>query len=621
MENKKANMTDKVLRAAAFAAILLLALSCTSGETIVPTPEEETTTLQVGMTRASELESRLGKVRMVVFDIRQKCLINTTTPKSGVTFEEVVPAGYLDIHLIANELDEWDLDNVSSPSELRAKVLSFTVYPVVNDAHLIPMYGAYGVQAAANSITEINDNTYPLGTVERLYAKATLELSCDFATMGHAITLERIRIKNLPHSSFLAPNVYPGDTFFDGAIVVPTLADNGYDSSDPDGFSGVVAEFYIPEYLIREKAEYSYLSVTASLTSSPSVIREYKIPIGDGMATKNIDEMKGSGATLADLTITRNTHYTCIATITGFDAEEIEFSSKVVRWGEAEDVDLTKGNKQLEANSYMAEPGGDPILIPVSRANALFPQLNAADEYAVEMVWMEKWNGTTAVPAILSAASPLRTIRAAKTSTTDISKNYLLVTPGVAEGNAVVAIRKASTTTPNPNPILWSWHIWITRDMEQIEKGAGTGNAWMDRALGALPDYRGLYYQWGRRDAFPYSQAVTPDGTAATWVAAGKTIHDPCPPGWRVPSEAEFKTVIPAGDTGFIWTGSGREKAEAGGYYPAMGWMESGAVQGHNATGKYWHSSSVGVLSFDSGNIAYAIEAATSGCAVRCVKE
>ena len=135
------------------------------------------------------------------------------------------------------------------------------------------------------------------------------------------------------------------------------------------------------------------------------------------------------------------------------------------------------------------------------------------------------------------------------------------------EGNAVIAAKD------DAGNIIWSWHIWVTdQPAEQVyvnEKGTFT---MLDRNIGATradrgagEEYRqsvGLYYQWGRKD--PYAQnkynsantqlSLTESIHLPTTVAAGaypwaknwdrnfwstsqKTIYDPCPVGYRVPTK------------------------------------------------------------------------------------
>ena len=173
-------------------------------------------------------------------------------------------------------------------------------------------------------------------------------------------------------------------------------------------------------------------------------------------------------------------------------------------------------------------------------------------------------------------------------------------------GDACVAVYDSEGT------ILWSWLIWSTP-----EPGTMTHNdaTFMDRNLGAIDAgncMRGFCYQWGRKDAFSaadgnnYRQyTYVPDGSTVfdkvrgshqsmeytvqhpttligyandnTWMSDDlttkpwrpdvKTIYDPCPAGWRVPTKENISGIpgLPAtgihhddggySDLGNPWTG------------------------------------------------------------------
>lgn len=139
------------------------------------------------------------------------------------------------------------------------------------------------------------------------------------------------------------------------------------------------------------------------------------------------------------------------------------------------------------------------------------------------------------------------------------------------KGNAVIAVTDAKDV------ILWSWHIWATDRPEEIRLTEAT-HAYLDRNLGATSvqigkeTSKGLYYQWGRKDPIraqdivvvetPYPLQIenliqnpsslfysedkhwvdypsalwgNPDGPAST--ATFKTIYDPCPAGYTIPSD------------------------------------------------------------------------------------
>ena len=143
-------------------------------------------------------------------------------------------------------------------------------------------------------------------------------------------------------------------------------------------------------------------------------------------------------------------------------------------------------------------------------------------------------------------------------------------------GNTIIRIHDGSKT-------FWSWHLWfagdsrpdadINLDRYPDNKG-GVGYYVMNRALGAKSHtgwsignfdlgvwQDGLYYQWGRKDPLginsisassgaSYANAVqNPTVFYNDWTAADadkgwtnkKSENDPCPPGYKVPSDDVWK--------------------------------------------------------------------------------
>ncbi|MDR1115030.1 MAG: fimbrillin family protein [Tannerella sp.] len=85
------------------------------------------------------------------------------------------------------------------------------------------------------------------------------------------------------------------------------------------------------------------------------------------------------------------------------------------------------------------------------------------------------------------------------------------------KGNVILALKDAS------NEIVWTWHIWITDQPEDVEYDKSGGNPnikFLDRNIGALSadtlsspaiDTYGFVYQWGRKDPFIGGNGVIPD--------------------------------------------------------------------------------------------------------------
>ena len=157
-------------------------------------------------------------------------------------------------------------------------------------------------------------------------------------------------------------------------------------------------------------------------------------------------------------------------------------------------------------------------------------------------------------------------------------------------GNALIAVKSVETVTDETTglpaekeTVLWSWHIWLTSD-PIADVTVSNGFVLMDRNLGELSASArtSMLYQWGRKDPFPgtiggtkkvavagvatsarkdnasvdYSiknptvlgaakteytdgkvQAVHADYYARLWGedVKDKTLHDPCPAGYKVP--------------------------------------------------------------------------------------
>lgn len=232
----------------------------------------------------------------------------------------------------------------------------------------------------------------------------------------------------------------------------------------------------------------------------------------------------------------------------------------------------------------------------------------------------------------------------------------------------------ASIAAKSGDEILWNWHIWVTNTLPSCSKMAN-GVRIMDTNLGAVGPGTGtlqpvgLLYQWGRKDPFPapyhvnyntmmsfqpagvITYEVKSDATLAytlshpgafidnnstkwesnantsVW-AAEKTIYDPCPPGYRVPTKAELSSLslgawdasyyrYPETETAYFFNATSRSYYNSGGSH----------VNETAHTGYYWTSEHA------NGNLAQMVTFSSSkagtiggsnksfGAAVRCVAE
>lgn len=327
--------------------ILLFGFSCTSDEVEKVDKPGEVTTLTIPVTRSgNEAEDKMTNCRMIIFSkgTSARVLYNEKhTEAEGGTFTAEVPVGNIDIYLIANEQSGWLLDDVTSLQQLKGKALSFSTYPVVDATHPIPMFGVYeNIYAAPNNATVLSQ-----AVVKRLYAKVTLDLSCAFEKLGGTeIVLEHAFIGSLPAWSKLWPTPYDNtgsELFIEGGKITPSSLGANYNATQSrdgkDGFSAMFT-FYVPEYLVSNTDYRSYLGVAVYQKDDTSNKKTYKVILGDGIAEgqpghNNNTYMASSSATLTDLSISRNRHYTFTATIEDFSASEMNLIASVSPWGSA----------------------------------------------------------------------------------------------------------------------------------------------------------------------------------------------------------------------------------------------------------------------------------------------
>jgi hypothetical protein len=274
-----------------------------------------------------------------------------------------------------------------------------------------------------------------------------------------------------------------------------------------------------------------------------------------------------------------------------------------------------------------------------------------------------------------------------------IDGDYLTLTVGkdadTQEGNAVVAAKDGEGN------IVWSWHIWVTKQTFATLTSVNTGShtyqltpvnlGWVGDAVSQ--GYN-TFYQWGRKDAFiPSTGTTTTDhtvynisnatvtgltfetSTTATiadnikhpttfynvsdkpntsiaynlWdaqqtsnyknnaTATMKTVYDPCPAGFCVPT-GNLYYYIESGGVTSVWDGTnnGRNLTSVtpNVFFPASGYRysSSGSLDIFGSSGSYWsaspYSSSDGrSIYFCSGYWSWSNENRAFGFPVRPVAE
>ena len=110
-------------------------------------------------------------------------------------------------------------------------------------------------------------------------------------------------------------------------------------------------------------------------------------------------------------------------------------------------------------------------------------------------------------------------------------------TTKIDDGNTVMALKNGSTT-------LWSWHLWFCPGKllslgELDDQKYTTGHTMLNRNLGASSSTEaGAYYKWGCKEPFINNdyQGAGSISYEKSWQSTTKQIADPCPPGYKVPT-------------------------------------------------------------------------------------
>ena len=298
--------------------------------------------------------------------------------------------------------------------------------------------------------------------------------------------------------------------------------------------------------------------------------------------------------------------------------------------------------------------GPDPLA-----KDGIATTINPEDISGVTVLWEQ---GESAGEAIKQTSGNYDISYSATTGFVTFSK------PSSTERTACVAIFRDGSGgsegvyDKEKDEILWSWLLWVVASgPSEVQY---SGKYFMDRNLGSAqisnkPNYqRGFLFQWGRKDAFsasadsntnnnlyyfspraadvftvyldevksmaytiahPTARIVCLTATTHSWMPESeyskrpwredvKTIYDPCPPGWRVPTSEEMGGVtVSLPDTG---------------YYSGESVSNNLRNLKRHETGYYWTSTIDGAKAYVFINDAQQTQwPQTEGCAIRPVRE
>ena len=360
-----------------------------------------------------------------------------------------------------------------------------------------------------------------------------------------------------------------GDSFhFENVCGVLTFnVEGGYESFSLTGSRKETLGYeFIQVKITDHEANFSQYKGSPVITLEGEIV--------DGVATVFIPD----GLSFDGCTIKFRKDGQCVAIYKGKDAAAIsrgtienlgDLTAEIEPYDDPFSSDIKDLDANGNANCYIVtEPG--VYKFKAVKGNSATTYLEDVADAAV--LW-ETWNNAEEVEAnsIVKSVS--------------FAEDYMILhTPdALRPGNAVICAKDLEGT------ILWSWHIWVPETTISVDDGSLFGTPVMDRNLGALVVAQagaepvdskafGLMYQWGRKDPYPAGQAImssdlytvagaesekapgqitldesianptlmghqdngdwNKDSDGSLWSDDGKTIYDPCPPGYRVPTSS-----------------------------------------------------------------------------------
>ena len=174
-------------------------------------------------------------------------------------------------------------------------------------------------------------------------------------------------------------------------------------------------------------------------------------------------------------------------------------------------------------------------------------------------------------------------------------------------------------------------HLPVYQDVVIAGVHWATRNVGSPGSFAASPESAGMLFQWNRRQGWSSTgasvigwDATLPTGTS--WTRA----NDPCPAGWRVPTEAELRSLMYANSTWITKNGvNGHLFGTAPNqiFLPAVGirFGDNGSLHGVGQLGYYWSSTQLGselawYLDSYSGRVVAGSNWRQFGFSVRCVR-
>ena len=490
-----------------------------------------------------------------------------------------------------------------------------------NNVNCIPMLGIW-----EGNVSNRTTITVP---IKRLLAKITLDLRVDLTDLGTLgarkdsfFTLQSYKINNLPRQVAL---ITPAEGEDSNWASVPTdeissrftssvlsldkqIIYNDDSDNTPKKFT---CELYVPEYMLQGLTSDEYYALPdrpegtfGTQMYKPMAYHPDKHPISltligifdpgilqDEIGLKYNIFLGGNESN--DFTLLRNTKYINTITITGFENSDIDHRVEVTSG-----ADMTEIHGQV-ANSYIIAEPGDYTILAYKGAHKYSELQNIDSKYLCTKGTSVKVSYKDTRLLDLDA-SDFNVGDENEDGILEITFNSPSILGLTAAGNMVIDLVYTENGTEHTE---WSWHLWFVPNVgvgasDFIELGSHTmpddnHSEMMDRNIGvtaitSVSSAVGAYYKYGHKEPyFAASKNVAVnegddiaykaygggsiEGYTPTWSAAAKSLTDPCPPGYRVPSKSIWEGYeISDKATGTVKT----HEYYSGINYPYSGWLD-----------------------------------------------
>lgn len=505
----------------------------------------------------------------------------------------------------------------------------------------IPMFGSKNI----SNITNDENIEIP---VKRMFAKISMNIKMQLTSIGIGqiapttvnYELKQYQLRNLPTKVRLVGNDNENETTYESGwaenssafignnltpvssgnnLGVQTININDSDSNttnDSTEVPGIDFCFYVPEYYLQPISEpnedQKYKPLNYDYEDKYAIYVEL-----EGEVNRSLIDNTGirhkiylGGDNTKNFILKKNINYINHITIKGIENNENGSGVNLDHRVSTDIINNPVAQAGKAANCYIiAKPG--EYTIPaykgaynnLSRAVLCMAGKNMS-EYETRVEVLANVVEYENITNITFSAPPTYD---PETNTISFTVNSMLGNDNwVPNGSVILALqyrRKGEATWTTE----WSWHLWFMFNITASEDGWGTigyqtmpdgENNMMDRNLGVhaftnADRASGFYYRYGEHA--PY---LDPDGdgvytqygggsvsnSAPAWSASGKSVTDPCPPGYKVPASSVWNTDIEGqySALGYIYYDNI--------YYPFSGYMKEDFTIESHITPPYTHN-------------------------------